>query len=170
MHLSRLLSSLLVAMPFIAGCHGGLAPAATPAPASTHGIAQAAFEDVFVRGVGHRDTAAVVRSLAPELLLHIGMDSIRVPRGQFWLVIQSIVSPFPDITFTVDRVVAEGDWAAAGLTFRGTQRGSWHGIAPTGRPVTVTETFICRMEMAQLRECWQQWDEAGLREQLTRTQ
>lgn len=170
MHLSRLPSSLLVGVLLIAGCNTAFAPASTPAPASAHAIAQAAFEDVFVRGVGHRDTAAVVRSMAPELLLHIGTDSIQVPRGQFWLVIQSIVSPFPDISFTVDRVVAEGNWAAAGLTFRGTQRGSWHGIAPTGRQVTVTETFICRMETAQLRECWQQWDEAGLREQLTRTQ
>lgn len=142
-------------------------PVTTPTP--QHNAARAAFEDVFVHGVGERDTAAVLRSLAPELVLHIGADSLVVPRAQFWAVIQQIADPFPDIRFSVDRVVAEGHWAAAGLTFRGTQRGTWHGIAPTGRSVRITETFICRLEQQQLRECWQQWDEAGLREQLTRS-
>jgi predicted ester cyclase len=123
---------------------------------------------VFVRGVGGRDTAAVLRRLAPQLVLHIGADSLTVPREHFWTVIHQIADPFPDISFSVDRVVAEGPWAAAGLTFRGTHRGAWHGIAPTGRRVQVTETFICRLEGQQLRECWQQWDEAGLRDQLTR--
>lgn len=142
-------------------------PVTTPAP--QHEAARSAFEDVFVRGVGERDTAAVLRSLAPELVLHIGADSLIVPRTEFWAVIHQIADPFPDIRFSVDRVVAEGQWAAAGLTFRGTHRGTWHGIAPTGRRVQVTETFVCRLERQQLRECWQQWDEAGLREQLTRT-
>lgn len=142
-------------------------PVSTPAP--QHELARSAFEDVFVRGVGKRDTAAVLRSLAPQLMLHIGADTLMIPRQQFFAVIHQIADPFPDISFSVDRVVAEGDWAAAGLTFRGTQQGSWHGIPPTGRRVQVTETFICRLEGRQLRECWQQWDEAGLREQLTRT-
>jgi hypothetical protein len=136
-----------------------------PAPQQA---ARLAFEDVFVRGVGERDTAAVLRSLAPQLVLHIGIDTLVVPREQFGTVVHQITGPFPDISFSVDRVVAEGQWAAAGLTFHATHQGTWHGIAPTGRRVQVTETFICRLEERKLRECWQQWDEAGLREQLTR--
>ena len=139
-------------------------------PSTTHQAAVSAFEDVFVRGVGQRDTAAVLRSLAPELLLHISSNVLRVPRAQFSTVIQSITTPFPDIAFSVDRLVVEGEWAAAGLTFHGTHRAPWHGIPATGRSVTVTESFICRIEQRQLRECWQQWDEAGLREQLTGSQ
>jgi Predicted ester cyclase len=153
-------------------CAVGCFPASSPHPvpaATQHQIALTAFEDVFVRGVGRRDTAAVLRAVAPELLLHIGSDSVRVPREQFFPAIQQIAIPFPDIRFSVDRVVAEGEWAAASLTFRGTHRGTWHGIAATGRQVTVTETFVCRLEAQQLRECWQQWDEAGLQRQLTRT-
>lgn len=157
--------TLAIGAVCLTGCHH--VPDPGLAPSRSHQVAARAFEDVFVRGVGERDTAAVVRSLAPEFLLHIGTDTLQIPRDQFWTVIQSIVAPFPDIRFSVDHVASEGAWAAAGLTFQGTHTGTWHGIAATGRRVTVTETFICRLEHGRLRECWQQWDEAGLRAQLS---
>jgi predicted ester cyclase len=58
---------------------------------------------------------------------------------------------------------------AARVSFTGTQRGPWKGIQPTGRSVRVTEMFMCRLESNRLTECWQEWDEYGLRQQLTAT-
>ncbi|MFO7261483.1 MAG: ester cyclase [bacterium] len=67
----------------------------------------------------------------------------------------------------VEQVVADGDYAAARIPFVGTHAGEWGGIAPTGRRVSVTEMFFCRIEAGRLAECWQEWDEHGLRQQLT---
>ncbi len=43
----------------------------------------------------------------------------------------------PDMQTTIEEMVAEGEWVAVRRIARGTQRGEWQGMAPTGRPHTV---------------------------------
>ncbi|MDQ3498415.1 MAG: ester cyclase, partial [Actinomycetota bacterium] len=42
---------------------------------------------------------------------------------------------FPDLSITVEDVMAEGDRVAARITMRGTHRGEFQGITPTGKRV-----------------------------------
>ena len=42
---------------------------------------------------------------------------------------------FPDLSVAVEDVMAEGDRVAARVTMRGTHRGEFQGIAPTGKRV-----------------------------------
>ncbi len=79
---------------------------------------------------------------------------------------QPILSAFPDSRFRVEDEVWSGAKVAARISFVGTHRGTWNGIAPTGRSVRVSEMFLCRVEDRRLVECWQEWDEYGLRQQL----
>lgn len=44
---------------------------------------------------------------------------------------------FPDMEWTTDVLVAEGDKVAGAFTMRGTHRGAFQGIPPTGKQVTV---------------------------------
>jgi predicted ester cyclase len=151
----------------LAGCHHPAVPErATPSP--TQQTALRAFQDVFERALSRRDTAALLRSVAPELTLHVGGQEFTTSRESLWDLMRPIIEAFPDVQFRVDDVVADGDRAAARLTFTGTSRAAWRGVGPTGRRVSVTETFLCRLDGPQLRECWQEWDEVGLREQLTK--
>ncbi len=39
-------------------------------------------------------------------------------------------------------------------------------LSMLSRSVHVSEMFLCRVEDARLAECWQEWDEYGLRQQL----
>jgi predicted ester cyclase len=139
---------------------------ATPSPRQQ--TALRAFQDVFERAVSRQDTAALLRSVAPELTLHVGGREFTTSRESLWELMRPTTTAFPDIQFRVEDVVADGDRAAARLTVTGTSRAAWYGLGPTGRRVSVTETFLCRLDGPQLRECWQEWDEAGLREQLTK--
>jgi predicted ester cyclase len=45
---------------------------------------------------------------------------------------------FPDMRFTIEEMVAEGDAVVSRLTWSGTHQGEYGGIAPTGTRVTIT--------------------------------
>lgn len=49
---------------------------------------------------------------------------------------------YPDLKLTVKRQIAEGEWVATCITARGTRKGLWMGIKPTGKVVTFTGVNI----------------------------
>lgn len=73
---------------------------------------------------------------------------------------------FPDLTWTIEDVVAEGDRVAMRLILRGTHLGVFRGIAPTGRRVTMQEMVFWRLLDGRLHSGWFQADMLGLRVQL----
>lgn len=52
---------------------------------------------------------------------------------------------FPDLHLTVERQIAEGEWVVTQVIARGTHRGEWLGIRPTGRPVVITGVNVDRV-------------------------
>lgn len=75
-------------------------------------------------------------------------------------------SGFPDMHFTIEDMVAEGDKVATRFTFRGTHKGEWAGIPPTGKQVTMTGMEITRFEGGKYRETWLTLDMLGMMQQL----
>jgi len=73
---------------------------------------------------------------------------------------------FPDIHVTVEDQVAEGELVATRATVRGTHKGEFTGIPPTGKQVTVTALSICRIADGKIVENWDNWDRLGLMQQL----
>ncbi len=73
---------------------------------------------------------------------------------------------FPDMSFTIDDVVAADDRVALRWTMTGSHEGSMFGIEPTGNRVTLTAIEINRFEDGKLAETWTQSDMLGLLEQL----
>lgn len=73
---------------------------------------------------------------------------------------------FPDITVSIDELVAEGDRVVERVTMRGTHLGPFLGIAPTGRYVEVTGVNVCRIEDGQVAERWGMTDGMGMLQQL----
>jgi predicted ester cyclase len=45
---------------------------------------------------------------------------------------------FPDLHFTIEDMVAEGDEVVVRWSLRGTRLGNYQGHPPTGKPVSVT--------------------------------
>lgn len=73
---------------------------------------------------------------------------------------------FPDIHFTIDDQIAEGDKVATRLHFTGTHQGEFAGVPATGKPVTVTAINVQRVAHGQIQETWLDWDALGLMQQL----
>ena len=76
------------------------------------------------------------------------------------------LTAFPDLHFTVEDFIAEGDKVVARLTVRGTQQGIFMGIPPTGKHATVTAIDINRMAGGKSVEHWLEMDTLGLLQQL----
>lgn len=52
---------------------------------------------------------------------------------------------YPDLHLTVERQIAEGEWVATLITARGTHKGVWLGMRPTGKVVEMTGVNIDRV-------------------------
>ena len=61
---------------------------------------------------------------------------------------------FPDLSITVEDVMAEGDRVACRVVMRGTHRGEFQGIAPTGKRVEVKAIDMFRMSDGKIVEHW----------------
>ena len=61
---------------------------------------------------------------------------------------------FPDLSVTVENVVAEGDRVATRVIMRGTHQGEFQGIAPTGKRVEVRAMDMFRISEGKIVEHW----------------
>jgi predicted ester cyclase len=59
--------------------------------------------------------------------------------------IRGVRRTYPDLRLTVEQQIAEGDWVVSRVTMRGTHRGEWQGIKPTGKTVVVTAVNVDRV-------------------------
>jgi steroid delta-isomerase-like uncharacterized protein len=73
---------------------------------------------------------------------------------------------FPDGRNTSEELLADGDKIVQRWTFRGTHRGTFQGIPPTGLQVTLTGISIWRVEGGTIVESWHELDTLGLLQQL----
>ena len=68
---------------------------------------------------------------------------------------------FPDIHYTVDEILAEGDAVAIRWHWTGTHRGSYRGLAPTGRSLTNNGTGIFRLQAGKIVAATLETDRLG---------
>ncbi|HLZ90114.1 MAG TPA: ester cyclase [Candidatus Acidoferrum sp.] len=73
---------------------------------------------------------------------------------------------FPDIRFTVEDLIAEGETVVARWSCRGTHKGELNGIAPTNKQINITGVSIARFADGKISEGFVNWDALGLMQQL----
>jgi steroid delta-isomerase-like uncharacterized protein len=73
---------------------------------------------------------------------------------------------FPDLHFTIDDLVAEGDKVVWRFTSTGTHDGPLMGIPPTGKRGVVSGIIIFRLEDSRIAEAWVNFDTLGLMQQI----
>jgi steroid delta-isomerase-like uncharacterized protein len=73
---------------------------------------------------------------------------------------------FPDIRFTVEDIIAEGETVVARWSCRGTHKGELNGIAPTSKQFNITGVSIVRFTNGKMSEGFVNWDALGLMQQL----
>ena len=80
--------------------------------------------------------------------------------------IEYLRNAVPDLTYTIEDQIAEGDKVAYRWTARGTHEGELMGIAPTGNRVTFTGIAVARLAEGKIEEMWENYDALGMMQQL----
>ena len=80
--------------------------------------------------------------------------------------IRALKAAFPDLRFVLEELIGEGAIVAARYHWRGTHEGTFLGIAPTRRRVTVRGMDFYRLHGGRLVEHWDNVDEFGMLTQL----
>ena len=73
---------------------------------------------------------------------------------------------FPDVTSTTEDVIVDGDKAAIRYTARGTHRGDFMDIPPTGREIAVQGISVYRVADGKVTDEWAQPDIVGMMQQM----
>ena len=118
--------------------------------------------------MNQRNLAAIDEFVATTFVNHSAAQ-LGLPSGDLQHVkhfLSVVMQSFPDLHYTVEDLVAEGDKVAARLTLSGTQQGAFMGIPPTGKHATISDIEIFRMTGGKAAECWVQVDFLGLLQQL----
>jgi steroid delta-isomerase-like uncharacterized protein len=126
-------------------------------------LVRRAIEEVWNGG----NLAAIEEFVAGDFVVHGSTPGgdIHGPEGvrRFFAALREA---FPDIRFTIEDQIAEGDRVVTRWTARATHTGTFQGVPPTGRPIHMTATDVERIVDGKVVECWSQMDDLGLMQQL----
>lgn len=103
---------------------------------------------------------------APDLVDHAPAPGFPPGIEGYKTFVPVLRAAFPDLQYTVDLDVAEGDKVVQRVTARGTHQGDFMGIPATGKQVMWTETHILRFADGKIVEHWGNADQAGMMAQL----
>lgn len=78
----------------------------------------------------------------------------------------SVLKAFPDMQRAVEDQFADDCHVVTRWTYTGTHKGTFMGIAPTGKLVIITGISIHLIADGKIVEEWQEWDSLGLMQQL----
>lgn len=109
--------------------------------AENKAIVRCVIKEAFNKG----DLSVAEDYLAANYVLRLPLAEYKRVEG-FKQMVTMMRTTFPDLHYTIDDMVAEGDWVAARLTCRGTHKNEFMGIQPTGKQVTFTEAAFVRFD------------------------
>jgi len=117
--------------------------------------------DVLNKG----NLAAIDQIMAPNYVGHVPGFPPSDREGDKQLIAM-FRAAFPDLQFTMEDQIADGDKVVHRLTATGTHRGEFMGIPPTNKRVRVTGVNINQFVDGKIVEAWGFMDMMGLMQQL----
>jgi predicted ester cyclase len=125
-------------------------------------LSRRVIEEIF-----NKQNPALVDELIDTNFVDHGIagKGFKGPEG-FKQYVTTFITAFPDLHLTIDDMVAEGDKVALRLTARGTHKGDFMGIDPTGKQITAPGIVIQRIADNKFVEAWLVNDNLGMMQQL----
>ena len=103
---------------------------------------------------------------APNYTLHYPGISNPLTSAESLEKMKEYNNAFPDLKFTIQYQVCEGDTVVTRMAGRGTHKGEFQGIAPTNKKVSTTGISIHRIKEGRIVEETIEFDALGLLLQL----
>ena len=125
------------------------------------------YERIWVEGLNSGDVSAADRAFTPECTIHMtGVPQPVEGIGAWKELVQGLLTAFPDLHFTIEDQIEDGDRVALRWRATGTQRGPFGPVPATNRPIEIDGIIFDLLENGKVRERWEQWDQAVMLQQL----
>ncbi len=108
----------------------------------------------WIEAYNERDMQAEADARAPGYLAHVPAAPGPLGSEGWSRFIATFGEAFPDLRLTVEDIFSAGDMVAARVAFRGTHRGEFQGIPPTGKKVAFTSIEVNRVVGGKVEEHW----------------
>jgi steroid delta-isomerase-like uncharacterized protein len=121
----------------------------------------------WIEAYNERDLEGEADVLAPDYVAHVSAAPGPLEGLEAWRQFTTpFTEAFPDLRLTVEDIFSEGETVAARVAFRGTHRGEFQGIPPTGKEVAFSSMEFNRVVDGKVEEHWVELDLLGLMQQL----
>lgn len=81
-------------------------------------------------------------------------------------LIEEYTTGFPDLKFSLEYQISEGDLVVTRFTVKGTHTGTFQGIPATNKKVTVTAFATHKIVNGKIEEEWAEFDALGTMQQI----
>ena len=124
-------------------------------------------ERIWVEGLNRGDVSAADAVFAPECVVHItGVAEPIRGVGAWKEFVGGLLRAFPDLQFTLEDQLVQGDRAAFRWRATGTHTGPLGAAPPTGKPVAIDGLIVDQVADGKVQERWEQWDQSLMLQQL----
>ncbi|MDT3446828.1 ester cyclase [Pseudofrankia sp. BMG5.37] len=111
------------------------------------------------------DAALAEEFISPDIVMYFAGQQ-QQGRGTYLDIVAANRRAFPDLVWTVEDMVAEGDTVAVRYIMTGTHRGTFAGVAATGRAVHAQSMAFYRLADGKIVEERAQLDMLSLLQQM----
>lgn len=121
-------------------------------------------------GMERGDIVAAMAAYDSGFVYHnpVLQDMPGLPAGKeaMRILMTGCKTAFPDMTFSIDWLVADDDRVALHYTWHATHTEDFAGFPATGKPVSATGAIFCRLEHGRIVEQWDIDDRLAVMKQL----
>jgi steroid delta-isomerase-like uncharacterized protein len=144
-----------------------IAAASAPAAAQDDGQGARALAEQFAATLSAHDIAAFAALFADDYVNHQSSAAAPPPapgvspKQGTTAFFAGRLKGLPDLSVTIEAIVANGDMVAASFVYSGTHQGVYLGVPPTGRKLRFTSCDIFAVRSGLIVEHWGMGDIAG---------
>jgi steroid delta-isomerase-like uncharacterized protein len=125
------------------------------------------YEQTWIDGLNRGDVSVADEVFAVGCVIHInGSPDRNLGVTGFKQMIAGLLAAFPDLRLAIEDQIVAGDKVATRWVAEGTNSAPFGNVPATGRRVRVDGLVLDRIADGRVVERWEQWDQAGLMQQL----
>jgi steroid delta-isomerase-like uncharacterized protein len=124
-------------------------------------------ERIWIESLNRGDVSAAEDVFTSDCVVH--MTGVAEPIrgiGPWKDLVGGLLRAFPDLHFSVEDQLIQGDRVAFRWRATGTHTGPLGAAPPTGKTVLLDGLIMDRMTDSKVRERWEQWDQPLMLQQL----
>jgi steroid delta-isomerase-like uncharacterized protein len=125
------------------------------------------YQRIWVEGLNSGDVSAADAAFAADCVVHItGVPAPLRGIGAWKELVGGMLAAFPDMHFTMEDQLVDGDRVAHRWRATGTHTGPLGPVPPTGRTMAIDGLIFDRVVDGKVAERWEQWDQPNMLQQL----